>query len=1339
MLLLLGAAAPTFAQIIKGNVYGGGNLSQVVGSTTINVKSGGISEGESSENGNIYGGGYGASAVLTGNTTINVIGGTIAKDVYGGGALANVTGSTVVNIAGGTVTQDVYGGGALANVSANTSVNLTGGSIRSSYGGGLGSNEVAALIGGDATTTLNGSIVLGNVFGCNNLNGTPQGHAKVHVLSTAARDGQTSGQYDVAAVYGGGNLAAYIPSDETLEDNDKNFAEVLIENCDNSIEYVYGGGNAAPVPATQVTIMGANAIDNAFAGGNGAGADNPGADIGYKGFFSSGAATEYGTGIATINVQGGTIHHVYGGSNTLGYIKDHAEVNVNAAGICTMDVAELYGGGKKAPGKAATINITCTGEGKIDNVYGGAHMANLTGDITLNINGGNIGNAFGGNNESGTIDGTITVNVDWATGPEACGTNSLTNVYGGGNLAPYTTPDGKEGPTVNLINGEVSENVYGGGYGEGAVVTGNPIVNLIGATVTGDIFGGGDAAPVTGNPVVNANYGSVKDIFAGGRGSTAVVTGNPLAYVNKTDDKALTLRDVYGGGDAANVVGTGKVQLDKGTVANIYGGGNAADVTNTDVIINGGVAAMAFAGGHGDKTAEPQTEANVSGDAHLTIHGGSVTQAFAGSNSKGTITGEQLVTIVKTGDALAELHVTEVYGGGNQADGKAGTFDIGCTGSDTEGIGDLFGGAREADITGDIAFTIEGGKIDRIFGGNNVSGNVAGSITVNIAENTTKYGCGLHAGYVYGGGQDAAYTPTTPGTYPEVNIIGGTITNDVFGGGLGASAIVTSNPTVTISGGSIGNNVFGGGSLAETKGSPTVNISGGTVTHDVYGGGALADVNGNTTVNLTGGAVGGAYGGALGSAEVAAKVYGDTYVHLDGSKVTETGIFGANNLNGTPTGHVKVHVTKTTSRDGEDYDVPAVYGGGNLSAYVPSDETFAAGNGFAEVLIENCDNSIDYVYGGGNAAPVPATKVTIYGANAINNAFAGGNGYGADNPGADIGYKGYYSQTDASTPTYGTGETDIKIYGGTVNNVYGGSNTLGYIREHAYVEVLNVPDDYVGTVCELHLGEVHAGGNQAEMYCGGSVTLSCSEGADVVYAGSSDADIHGDIDLIITSGTFGKVFGGNNQSGNVYGSITINIDETGCWPVMIGELYACGNKAAYSVYGYNDDGSCKTNGSPLHGDPTINLISFTRIGKIFGGGFGETAVVYGNTKVNVDPIKGIFADKTTAPIYVLNDKDQRKLLSETATLPYGITKTGNTIAIPDEVGSIGTIYGGGNAGAVYGNTEVNIGLKTTNKHVSGNDTTTPEEVAVTITGDVFGGGNEAIVSGDTNVKIGDNN
>ena len=50
-----------------------------------------------------------AAVLLTGSTAMGQ-GPTIGGSVYGGGALAN-TGNTTVNLTGGTVTVDVYGGG----------------------------------------------------------------------------------------------------------------------------------------------------------------------------------------------------------------------------------------------------------------------------------------------------------------------------------------------------------------------------------------------------------------------------------------------------------------------------------------------------------------------------------------------------------------------------------------------------------------------------------------------------------------------------------------------------------------------------------------------------------------------------------------------------------------------------------------------------------------------------------------------------------------------------------------------------------------------------------------------------------------------------------------------------------------------------------------------------------------------------------------------------------------------------------------------------------------------------------------------------------------------------
>ena len=138
------------------------------------------------------------------------------------------------------------------------------------------------------------------------------------------------GRYDVTAVYGGGNQAAYnpvTPHDGTSGSK----TQVIIEGCSlTSIETVYGGGNAAAVPETNVVIKGAYEIGYLFGGGNGKddiapGVENPGADVGTLDH----GTTTYGTGNANTLMEGGLIHEAYGGSNTRGTIKGSINQTTN--------------------------------------------------------------------------------------------------------------------------------------------------------------------------------------------------------------------------------------------------------------------------------------------------------------------------------------------------------------------------------------------------------------------------------------------------------------------------------------------------------------------------------------------------------------------------------------------------------------------------------------------------------------------------------------------------------------------------------------------------------------------------------------------------------------------------------------------------------------------------------------------------------------------------------------------------------------------------------------------------------------------------------------------------
>ena len=1388
-------------RLIVGNVFGGGNEAGIVAGTQVNIIAGQVKTG-------IYGG-CNTSGTVSGAIAVNINGGTVGTDathtadVYGGGyGQSTATGDNVtVTIGNGTTTPviwgDAYGGSALGNVNDNateiTKVWLKSGTINGSlYGGGLGrvgvdavtdpqTNEittpaieaVAALVNGNVQVVVDGGAVT-QVFGCNNANGTPKGTVTVTVNGTnPSTVSGNSKVYAIQGVYGGGNLAHYDPT------TPGSYPTVTINDCGSSIKDVFGGGNAAAVPYTSVTINGGD-IDRVFAGGNGA-SGTP-ANVGWKNTDTAPNSDNYGAGTASVLIAGGTINQVYGGSNANGTIRGANSININkstAQGACSMIIGEVYGGGNLANGKAATITITNTGSivsgenghiahpeniGKtlegIGYVYGGANQANIgaSGDgnasnINLNITGGIIANVFGGNNRSGTIYGTVTVNIE-KTGSGNTGWY-VGNVFGGGNQAAYSAPSGSLNyPVVNIKNGTVSKNVYGGGLGAGATVTGNPQVTIGDATdgyeaiVTGDVYGGGDAASVTGTPVVRV--------------------------INKSNT----------------------------SIANVYGGGNAADVSATSVTIDGGtITGDVFGGGHGDKASlgeghEDKT-ANVGGNVSVNITGGSIYRVFGGSNTNGNITGTVAVNVNK-GATSGDMHIDELYGGGNLAAGNAGNITIGCTGSSTEGIGDVYGGANNADVNNGITLNITGGHINRVFGGNNNGGSITGTIQVNVEwdENST---CGdNYIGSVYGGGNLAAYSaPNATKNYPEVNIIRGTISENVFGGGKGGSAIVTGNPQLTVSGGIVTHDIFGGGDAAPVTGNPTVKLTGGTVDY-VYGGGKQANVTGDNTVMIEGGSVttdvygggmqghvsgnvkvyigksdgsgvvsvgrdvygGGAlantntdnhsntevylypssttigsqtiihhdvYGGARGQKgtdPVPAYVFGNVTVYQFGSVLvadynsdgiaTSGRIFGGNNVNGTPYGHVKVYVESTTGTTNQQksqstaadathsYELAAVYGGGNEAEYTPTDN-----NDYAEVEIEGCTTvSIHSVYGGGNAASTPATKVTIGGAYEIEYVFGGGNGAGATNPGANVGYHYYdpentdllgtgYGGTTAeavekrqnSNLAYGTGVATTDIYGGRIHHVYGGSNTKGNIRQTA-VSMLDELNS-----CELIIDGIYGGGREAYMEGETKMEMGCITGMDEIYGGSENADVGNNIVLTITGGHYNKVFGGNNKGGRIFGSITVNIEQTECVPITIGELYLGGNNAPYSVYGYEDTYEVRTIGTETvkhynlkksgtkfknanneDGDPVLNIRSFESIGTVYGGGNGVYATMVGDPTVDINVTQGWVNGEYNGSANEYSDyKNQPKILSTD--------------------GVITTVYGGGNAAKVIGNTKVLIGDK----------------------------------------------
>ena len=1068
--------------------------------------------------------------------------------------------------------------------------------------------------------------------------------------------------------------------------------------------FLYVGGN------TQVNSNGSNIVVNRAVGGN-----VFAAGCGYNATSNSGSVSN-GTNIAIADdayVERG----VYGGGS-YGY---------------TTAISNIYVLGGAVGGRNGGVNGTTYQASITGGVFGGA-CQNRGGTVNIYMDGGLVeGGVHGGSNATGTLSGSVTMNIN---GGQVGTSSNPANIHGGGYGAATRVSQNVDitlGTTGQTTPGViVYGDVYGGsalGYvnGETATNTYHTNVTMNKGTINGSLYGGGlgngsNAANVYGPVIVTVNGGSVNTTSADGSGAVYGcnnINGAPqravAVVINGTDpapgEGTYALDAVYGGGNRANYTfGTPTVTVNNcdNSIGYVYGGGNAAHITNgnTDVTIYGGnKIGNVFGGGNGTVSA-----ANVSGNTDVKIYGGTIGSVYGGSNTRGTIGGTINVLVNKTSPCA--MHIDEVYGGGNKAPSNAGNVTIGCTGAEGEGIGDVYGGANAANITGDVSLLITGGSIERVFGGNNASGNVSGDIEVNI-DWTDPSTCGYnHLGYVYGAGNKADYAGS-----PVVNIKNGAVSHDVFGGGL----------------------------QANVGGSVTVNMLGGSVEGALYGGGALAHTNtngGTTSVNLVGGTVHDVYGGGLGqkkgfndaTEDIEAYVYGNVTVTLNGSNETGatndckvTGnIFGCNNLNGSPKGNVLVNIYKTvgyddahkksTKKDNTTYDVAAVYGGGNMAAYVPNDPENTEAK--ATVNIYGCDDtSIQYVYGGGNAASVPASEVNVQGCYEIGYVFGGGNGKdklpnGQDNPGANVGYytyeyNGQTGVTSGTPESYGTGVAAVNLLGGRIHSAFGGSNTKGNVRSAAVAFL-----DEANVSCRLHIDDVYGGGNEAYMEGNAQIKLGCITELAVIYGGSKRANVGGDIVLNITSGHFNRIFGGNNESGLINGSITVNIEETGCHPITIGELYGCGNQAPYIT-------------PTGKADPTVNVKSFTSIGRIFGGGLGKGAVVTGNPTVNINEVVGKNASYSPW-----------EYPGKTISFSEG------DVTLPEHtagaIGVIGEVFGGGNAADVVGNTTVNIGTAETVDYVSTAENEDIEVKGANILGNVYGGGNNANVSGKASVVVGRN-
>jgi len=1322
----------TTGTIIKGNVYGGGQMGNVQATTTVDIQGGAIKK-------NVYGGGMGDASTFT--CAKAMVG--IADEGAGAdpGTDTNKNKGTSVTISNGTVgtlnsgnlvdgTGNVYGGGQIARVEWNTQVTIglaTGSGTPYIYGNVFGAGKGLETHGYSALVRGNSTVIV-------------QGNAQV---------GKN--------VYGGGEKATvgrYWVKDINNKDGNGDVLEAALpvpDNLPSGMPYKQQSGGIC-----RVTIQGSAEI-----GYNGA-ADNAGHVFGA------------GQGVEPSFVAGTTERMV--NNNTGGSLIAFTDDTTTG-----KTAEQLYLEFLETLALVTNSYVTIDGSAKVKgSVFGGSESGFVQHDTNVTVNNGTIG-----------TNGT---------------TASYGNVFGGGRGLEAFAEAGKVkgNTTVNVSNGIMYGNVYGGGnLGDVGTIDKTDINNY-----TWSGYDDTDPSNDTGICTVSVAGGTVqKNVFGAGKGSGVTFQcEKAMAYNTKVSVSGGTVNgNVYGGGEIGRVENDTQVTIGRKTEETEGNGTGTPDIKGSVFGAGKGLATHGYSAlvrGNTAVTVEGASGAKVGVD----VYGGG---EIASVGRYGLNPQKMPNILLDGGRCIVKVLGNVVIGPANASDDKGNVFGAG------KGVSDPLDTDNEDKSQRSRRMTVYTNSTD-------------------FPEDAKLPATGTPTGLTPNGTTWEYYASGSPFVWEYFQ------DNAKYNTYLETLALAT-HPEVTIAGGStINSSVFGGGELGLTKGSVIVNINGGTIVKDVYGGGSLANtnttdkvgvkdnVNGGwkkkangeyettdvaptTTVNLQGGIMRHAYGGGLGRVganPIEAKVYGDVTVKLNEGKSTDdTGakvdrVFGANNLNGSPQGNVTVRVYATQNKDKAKignkndkhdpfdleadgattttYDVIAVYGGGNEAAYIPGTAYTAETptGSKTQVFIEGCDaTSIKTVYGGGNAASVPESNVTILSAYEIERVFGGGNGkddtsYGT-NPGADI---GVYKNASNEDVIYGTGNANTDAQGGYIHELYGASNEKGTIKGN-----ISLKTEQKGN-CTLKFDRIYNAGKNADVEGDMIAVLGCQPDEKIpeYYGGAENANVKGNVELTITSGTFGQIFAGNNKGGAIFGHIKLNIEETGCRPIIIDELYGCGNNAAYSVYGYyhasednnNQAYSDEAHTTPLYkklnetdnlyylywddkyerpffrprtsaddsraavffGDgsvddhtkapyahPEVNIISCTSIGKVFGGGLGSGAVVYGNPTVNINQIYG-------TP-------------NGTAATTLGEIGGGYTDGNNQYVE--GGVFGGGNAADVIGNTTVNIGtVEKIRLHESWTAadgyTMSDDEKTVlgaNIVGNVYGGGNEADITGDTHVNI----
>mgnify|MGYP006916038073 CR=1 FL=1 len=369
------------------------------------------------------------------------------------------------------------------------------------------------------------------------------------------------------------------------------------------------------------------------------------------------------------------------------------------------------------------------------NVYGGGNLGETKGNTTVTVYAGDLNEVFGGARQA-NVGGHAFVNID---GEHASNYILINRVYGGNDISGTigssdALPEEIEKAGENLVD-----------------KTWNAFVRISTKTTT-TTTGEGDNAVTETTPAADAQKVYIGQLFGGGNGDYDYTTSSDY-YGKSAPELAKTYLEVMGGSIVYAFGGGNNATITEKTV--IYVNNPSAvvnsikDAAGNELLTDERIAAMGYNPGYTYPTSDAFQIGSFFGGNNLAemkirprwnLQSGRIRNLYSGGN-KGDMTSSEglLLEIPET----STIVVDNVYGGCRMANVTPKDVN-GAPTTATSITEDDFG--NELHIPGGFAARtrIQGGHVTNVYGGNDITGRVAGGSTVGIY--TTVYGD------VYGGG-----------------------------------------------------------------------------------------------------------------------------------------------------------------------------------------------------------------------------------------------------------------------------------------------------------------------------------------------------------------------------------------------------------------------------------------------------------------------------------------------------------------------------------------------------------------------------------------------------------